>query len=489
MGSITIKIQNGGLGLAAPNNSQSVVVMGCCSATDGYTLQSFSQISDLTNTLGYGPAVEAAAYQLAVAGGSVYVMPVAKTHDGYVANGGVLTPTRVGSSDGYVSVSGKPNDYYKIVVLVSSLGTGQKVTNSNVSVQVSLDGGQNYGGMKLIPASGTLALSKAVGAVKGDTGLTLTFAVGSYKYDQGDTFAVNALAPWFSTTDLAAAFAALETDPRTWGLVHVVGYNSQIGDSAADATAAAAQSTAIISGMTAAAANFRFARAIMGVPNSTDADIISAFAGVGTDPRLIRCATTDQIQSVITGMVIERPHSFGLVARLALINASRSPGIIDDGALPGVISTNRDERRTPGLYDLGFDVARTVLGRSGVYCDLGRGSDPSTSDFSLIMNGRVMDLVATACTNAALHFQNTIIKVTSTGKIDPVEAATINAYTAAQIVALAGTEISGPPTVSVYVADNILSTQKLRIAVSVIPFGYATNVEMDIGFTNPALTI
>lgn len=483
MGSITINVRDGGLGLVGGANPNAVVVMGTCSATNTPALQSFSQIDDLVTALGQGPAVEAAAYQLTVAGGSVYVMPLNASVVGLIA---AFTVARSGSSTGTITSSGAPYDAYLLKVKVVSAGVGQLITSGNVQVKVSLDGGTTYGNMVIVPASGTLALTKASGAVPQNTGLTLAFTVSTTTFDADDVHSAVCQAPYYSSSDLAAGFTALLADARTWGLIHVVGFPTA-GNSSANAIASAVMASTIITNMTAAANAYRYARAIMNVPPSSDADLISAFGAIA-DPRLMRAATTDMITSVLTGAVIARGHSVPLVGRLALVNPSRSPGIADDGPLPGVLSATRDERKTPGLYDQGFSVARTIIGRSGIYCDLGRTSTGAGSDFSIIMNGRVMDLVCQAAYQGSLHFQNTVIKVTPQGTILLADATTIENYIKAKIQALAGTEFSSC-TVSVYKSDNILSTQTLRVKIRVIPYGYAASVEVDVGFENPSLAL
>jgi hypothetical protein len=483
MGSVTINVRDGGLGLIGNNASNSVLVLGACSATNTPQLFPLSQIDDAVTALGAGPLCEAVAHQLAVAGGSVIACPVNASVVGVAS---AVTPHRIASSNGVFTISGAPYDCYRLRVLVVSSGTGQLVTGGNVAVKVSLDDGATYGNLTIVPSSGTLALTKAGGAVPQNTGLTLAFSVSTTTWDAGDYHTATCKAPYFSTTDFGNAFAVALADPRAWNLVHIVGFPTA-GTGNENAIASAAMGAAAIIQMAAAYAVERDARLVMSLPPSSDAEILSAFAAV-TDTRLMRVLSTDIVTSVLTGAQMVRGHGEAYVARIAKISASHSPGVPDDGPLPGVVSTTRDERKTPGMYDQGYAVARTIIGRSGVYCDLGRMSVNAGSDFSILPNCRVIDLVVQACRQAGLHFENTEIKVDSNGKILQGEASTIEHYIAGKISAFCGTEYSSL-SVTVYVNDNILSTKKLRIKVRVVPMGYASDIEFDVGFENPALLL
>jgi hypothetical protein len=481
MGTVTINVKDGGIGLVGGANPNAVVVLGVASKTNANVLQTFSQITDIVSAVGYGPGAEACAYQISSAGGSVYFMPVEKTVAATITAG---TPIEGAvTSTGELSISGGtlPYDNYKMVITVVSATVDALVASGNIGVQVSLDGGINWGRTVLVPASGLLTLDVAHGAVKGDTGMIFLFDGG--KFNVGDSFPYTCVAPFYSSTQLGTAFDALLADPHLWGLVHVVGYGTT-------AAATAALSSTISTKMNNAFLANRYARAELSCPDvtgDTDSNIISQWAAID-DTRQAVAATTDMITSPILGAVMERGHGFAMIARLSSIPASRSPGIPDDGPLIGVVSTNRDERVTPGLYDAGFDVARTIVGRSGVYASLGRIHVHSGSDFSIWPYARTMDLVCNGALQGATHFQNTSVKVTSTGLIDEVDAASIEKYIKGKIMALAAADISSV-TVAVNRSANILATQTLIVTITVVPFGYAASVAVTIAYVNPALQL
>jgi hypothetical protein len=483
LGVVSITLQDGGLGVISAGATNQVVVMGVCSGTNTPSVTSYSQPEDLVTAAGQGPGVEAACHKLAVAGGSVLFVPINASVAGVA---GAVTAHAVGT--GTITISGTPYDGYQLYVkVVSNLtGAASYISTGNVRVQVSEDNGVTFGPSILVPSTGTLPLTKAAGAVPQNTGLTLTFSGTTTTWLLSDYHTNTCQAPYYAAADFTAAATVLLASPLTWGIVHVVGYPT-VGSSSANATASGVQVTAIGVAAAAALAAGRDAIWVAEIPPSTDADLVSSFASVATTKGLVtRCATTDVIVSSLTGAQRTFGHASALVARLATITASHSPGVVDDGPLPGVVSTARDERVSPGLYDLGFDVSRTILGRSGVYCDDGRTDASIGSDFTTIMNRRVINLVLGGVRNSSLHFQNQSFQTDSLGHLSTTEINNIQNYVAGQVSALAGTEFSAV-TVSVYSLDNILSTQNLRYKVRVRPLAYAHDVTVDVGFTNPAL--
>ena len=108
-GNVAITVNDGALGILPSNTANLVVHAGVCSSGTAGTLYSYSSIADLTAGLGTGPAVEAAAFQLALAGGSVLVCPI---NASVVGVAGAVTMTRVASSTSVMSLTGTPLDAY-----------------------------------------------------------------------------------------------------------------------------------------------------------------------------------------------------------------------------------------------------------------------------------------------------------------------------------------------------------------------------------------
>lgn len=475
-GNVALTIKDGGLGIIPAASSNIHVVMGTSTGGTPGTLYSFGSLDDVQTTLVSGPLAEAVAYELSIGGGIIYAMPITGSVPG---SSGAVTPTRVGSSTGTVTVSvGVANDAYQPVVQVVSAGTGQLVTGATVAVQVSLDNGLTFGQSTLVPVGGSFVIT--------GTGLTIAFSVSATTFDFGDKFSFTCTPPFYSSTDLNTAFAALFALPQTWGYIHVVGY-PVAGNSATNATAGATLASTVSAQLATGVTNFRYARCIMEAPASIDADLTSSYASFA-DGRVMVVAGTDIINSPMTGRKLTRSHAWATSARLGASRVSRSPGAIADGPLLGIVSLNRDERKTPGLYDQRFSVATTYIGLNGFYSDFGKTMAAAGSDFSNIMNGRVLDQACVITRSALLQYLNSSVRVNANGAILEQDARGIENFVTQQIRGAMSPDISD---VSVLVnrTDNILSTQLLRVKTRVIPVGYAASIAEDIGFTNPQLVL
>ena len=482
-GTVTINVKDGGIGLVGGANPNAVVVLGVCSKTNANTLYSFSQPSDVVAAVGYGPGADAVCYQLSAAGGSCYFMPIEATVPGTITEG--TATNGASTSTGTISFGATlPYDCFNLVVAVVSTGgaVDALVAGGNIGVQVSLDGGTNWGRTVLVPSTGILPLTAAFGAVKGDTGLVATLDTG--KFNVGDSIPATCVAPFYGATQLGTAFDALLADSRTWGLVSVVGY-------AATSAGTEALSSTITTKMNAAAIAYRYARAELSCPivvGETDATRIASFASVD-DTRQAVAGGTGFITSPVLGANLERGMGIAIIARLSSIAASRSPGVPDDGPLIGVVSITRDERVTPGLFNAGFDTVNTIIGRGGVYTSIGQIHVHSGSDYSIWPYARVIDLVSNGALQGAMHFLNTAIKVNaSDGTIDALDASNIQKYIKGKVMALAGGDVSAV-NVQVVTTDNILATQTLTVNITVTPFGYAQSVVVNIAYVNPALQL
>lgn len=552
-GNVTPTIKDGALGAIAASTANIQVALGVCSLGTANTLYSFTQKDDLTSTLGTGPAVDACAFKLDIAGGPQYIMPINASIAGVA---GAVTATRIAASTSVMSVTGTPLDAYSVVVKVSSAGTAQVVATGATTIQISLDGGTTFGQAVTIPLAGTYVAT--------GTGLSLVFTVGGATLDFGDKFTLTCTAPFYSSTDVASAFTGLFNDSRTWGAVHLVGYptvaaaltvtaatnvnpivvttsashglatgdtvtiTGVVGNTAANgtfvvtsvsattfsipatgngawisggsvapgatslpvATAGAAMATAVSTQMASAATNFRFARAIVEAPPATDANLISAYASFA-DTRTRVCAGTAVLNSSLTGRQMTRHWAWASAARLSAIRVSESPGWVGRGNIVGVISLVRDERKTPGLFDARFGVGTTIIGAAGFYDDFGNVMAAAGSDYASIMNGRVMDVACTVSRAAFLPFLNSSVRVNAlTGTILEQDARSIEGTVAGAVrAAVVAPGDASACSVTINRLDNILSTKILRAKVRVIPLGYAQSITYEIAFYNPALAL
>lgn len=470
---VNVNIQDGALGLASDSSAQTQVVVGTSSAGTANQLTSVSAIGDLVTKFGQGPLVEAAARVLAVAGGPVLVMKVASD---VAASAGSVTKN--GTSSATLALTGStPNDAYSLVVQI--VQGGATLAAGTATMKVSLDGGTTYGAEVAIPTSGTYAIP--------NSGVTLTFTYTSgTAFVAGDTYSATTTGPGYTTSALNTTFTALLADPRTWFLVHIVG-------AATDLAGTRTLFAAVDSQMATAAANYRFARAVIEAPNGlTDSAILANTTGLGdlasTNGRTLIGAGYLNVISPISGYAYARNVAWEACAWASAIAPSEELGAVARGPLAGVVSLQRDEQATPGLDAGRFITARTIVGRQGFYITRGRTFAAAGSDYAYLTNGRVIDIASGVARDAALQFLNAKIPTKPDGTIADTAARGIESYIQGKLDdALTNKGDAVATAVAVDRTINLLSTGNLKMRVRVQPYGYASTITIDLGFTSPSI--
>lgn len=111
---VKVNVLDGNLGLQQGSNEQVMFYMGVCTLGTPNVLQSFGNQTALTNALGLGTLVEAAAYGLQVGGGPVMCMPLSPDTAG--ALGSV---THTGPGTGTLAVTSAPHSAVTITCTTS----------------------------------------------------------------------------------------------------------------------------------------------------------------------------------------------------------------------------------------------------------------------------------------------------------------------------------------------------------------------------------
>jgi hypothetical protein len=482
---ITQTITENSLGLVPEDTSSAVAVIGVTSsgtANQVYAYQSADAIDDLRSDLGYGPAVEAAAYHLSTNGSAVYV--VRCTDSGDAANGSV-TLTGSGVSPG-ASCTGSALDNYDVKVKIIAGGAVATAT-----FQISFDGGNNY--------SPTYTTAATVTTWATETGLTITFAAGTYV--AGDIYSWSSTCDTYTEAHAATAITALVDASYSWGILHCAGLHAGANDAAKAAQFEDVVSQAHTSLATAASA-YRYAMAVVDGPdvaNSSagDTEIVSAVAAVDSN-RSVGVAGFCDLTSAISGRKYKRPAAWAAVARLRQIPISEHIGYVGRGSLGASVSlTNAagtrylDSRVRPACNNARLVALRSHIVLPGVYFTDAHTMAAATSDLRTIPNRRVIDRASTVAYTSLLPFLNSSVRVSaSTGRILEADAVAIEkAVEQALRAAITQPGFASDVSVSVNRNDNILSTSTLRVKTRVVPLGYANQIENEIGFTNPALAV
>ncbi len=200
----------------------------------------------------------------------------------------------------------------------------------------------------------------------------------------------------------------------------------------------------------------------------------------------------------MSGRQYRRPTSFQAAALEASVSEEINIAAINVGRLPSTSirdlngnPLHHDESINPGLDDSRFTVFRTFDGVQGVYVNLARLFSAAGSDFDLHTKRRVLNLANEALRLYFLRRLNEPILVDQeTGFILEQEAREIEAGARAIMRSrlrvkpkASGIEFALSRT------DNILSTKTLTGTARVIPLSYPEQIEIEVGFLNPALQV
>ncbi len=333
-----------------------------------------------------------------------------------------------------VTVTGTPVLWVDVIVRMTLGGI-----LATAEFEYSLDGGATYSDDIVTAATYVL----------GDTGLTLNFAAGTYVLNDEYSF--------HTYTALAALASTLSTKMTEFN------------------TAA------------------RYVFAVMETPSDIDDDILATCFENFSDPLVTVCAGDAEITSSIDGRILRRSSANAYCARLAKISISTDPAETDPagdagGALPSsIVSIHRDEYVTPALDEARFTTLRTEVDIPGFWVSNGNTMAPVQSDYSLQQNVRVINAGSRAGRRKLFSYQSAKIPLDPvTGLIDEIYARTVDKAVAKSVKDSLGDNIIRARFVTNR-SDNIASTKKLRGKLYILPYAYAKEVEVDIGFENPAL--
>lgn len=378
-----------------------------------------------------------------------------------VAVDGTVVFTGTGENGLTVS-SVSPVDAYSVIVDVvtaGAFGTAQFV--------YSLDGGNTFSATITVPSAGTYVIP--------DTGLKLTFS--SAPLGNQDQWTCTVTGASYSSGDLTTCLNVVTAPSQQgYGFLHLVG--------AAASVAASATLAATVEGiLDTAAANYRFVRALLEVPQDTDANIEAAFAST-VAVRVNGCGGYETVVSPLNGRQQSRNIAWTTASRAAAVPVSVDLGRYADGPLSNITALTRDENATPGLDASRFTTHRTFTGVPGVYVTTGRLLAAAGSDYSLWQNGRVIDVAATTTRLALLQFLNSSLRINPNGTINEKDARRIEDFaTSALQTALTQPGDASAVQVIVNRTANILANQTLPVSVRVLPIAYSKIITVDLGFT------
>lgn len=438
------------------------------------TLISIAQPSDVRASLGYGPLAEDVALALQQNGGPVYCM----IHSDSTTP---INVTMAGTPS--ITVAGVPRDNYALIVEITTggvLGTGRfRYTLDAFDANAAP---RTWSQIRTIPSGGGGAF------VIPGTGLTITFAAGSYVLATQYTPPSPILVTDVATGDLATVAAAIEA------LASINFYLWAVSGSIATGTAGATLCAALGGHMAFLAGQFRFARALCDQGSGdTKANALTA-AGTWTDARVVGCYGFELVTSVIPfeGFSTRRVScvsSIAVRAFKALISTDLSR--FADGALSQVRKIEFDSTTDQTLDAAKIATLRTWVGQPGFYITNAPLKSGFGSDFTDLQKGRCMDVACRTTYGGQLPYTSASLRTIDTGAIDPRDAAQIESKVQAQLDAAltAPTNASGNPghvSAVHYQVDrnwNLQQTDSLHTTVGIRPLGYSKVINTDMFYT------
>lgn len=468
---VNVSVTDGALALAGVNPDELVAKIGVSSLGTANTVYVIADPKNAAATLGHGPLAESVAAHLTPAGGPILAVPVAASNVGTV---GAITRVGTSPSPG-LGTTGTPRDKYDVIARIVAGGTV-----GNATFQISWDNGLNW--------SPVYATAASIASFVTFSGLTLTFAAGTYV--PGDTYTFATVAPTYSASDLNAALDALKAYAKSPSGLHVVGTVGGVDD-ATKITNFCALAAAVQTKLDGWEQGKRWVYAALELPDlalETAWGASATFAAL-VAPRITPAGGRVTVTSEISNRQVSLSLGVAYLARLASIPPQEHPGKYERGPLKNVLAISHDERSSPTFNGSRITSSWTYPDVGGFFIKGGKMLCASGSDFDEIQRRRVIDKACRVTYLALLQYHNDDITVdATTGFILETEALAIEKQIEGKLeTALIDTNNASAVAVTVNRTTNILSTEELLVSVRVIPKGYLKTISADVGLLNPVL--
>lgn len=427
-------------------------------------------------------------------GGGVYTSGGTVQFTGVAQRATATTPA-TGTSVATITLDGTNGSFddYNVKVLWTKSGT---IGATGILFKVSLDAGRTYGP--------TIALGTATSYVIPNTGITVALAAGTVALNESVSLSTSG--PVWAEAGILACFNAFQASPYAAvgiGSIHIVGVST------------ASNAATFQTYMNTLATGFIYNRAMI---SARDALRPHAWGGVGetestwmtsvnadfastSAKRMLSGAGYYNMPSAFPNAAAGAPRyrrslTWAQACRQIAVPAQRHSGRVRDGALANIVidSVNdpndgfiyHDERINPG-----FDIlqggagrmcsARTRVGLPGFYIVNPLLLSPLGSDFTIWPLGAVMDVACAIIHQVGQNDINADVRLNPNGTLYENEALRIerNLLTALNTQMTATAMISSA-TVTVDRSNNVQTTSKVKISVTIYARGYILEEDIEI---------
>ncbi len=183
-----------------------------------------------------------------------------------------------------------------------------------------------------------------------------------------------------------------------------------------------------------------------------------------------------------------------LLGRLAVIPVMRKVSRVRTGALSnraaylGSATLESVHNDIPEIAGKGYITFITYPNVSGYFFSGDDTCSAFTDDYHFLARGRVIDKVHTLAYSIFVQEVDDEVPVNADGTLDAGFCKWLSQQIENQVnnTMTVNREISSVSCI-IDPAQNILSTNQLNVILRIVPVGYATNIEINLGFDNPAL--
>nr|WP_255674537.1 DUF2586 family protein [Deinococcus sp. 6GRE01] len=378
---------------------------------------------------------------------------------------GAVTRTGVPAGSSVMSVDGDPSDSHRVSVRVTRPGT---VAAGDAAVIVTVNG--EDAPERAVPVNGVLSIP--------GTGMTVTFAAGDLL--AGNTYAFSSTAPAATVADMIGALEALLSTRPDLRYLHLIGVATPTLAAAVDAVLTERQTR-----------NY-YTHALLEARPIGDGETMSDYLAAietqfanFTSTRVSIALDGGQTYNPLTRRMEARSSAWKLAARRAAVPIGEAAYRVRTGphVAMGELAFNAALIGSAGR----FAALWTLDGREGIFTAAWPTMAPSGSDFGEVQRREVIDRAAQIGYIAALdYFGDSIPVDTTTGRILESKALAMETFIEGRVRTGIGSNASGI-RVRVNREENILSTEHIEFALSVIPLGYMKHVTVNVSFVNPLL--
>lgn len=205
---VTFDIEDGSLGNTENPGTGIHVKIGASPVTSTVPLLVTGTMKPgkIKEKLGLSPLADACLDSVENGASKIYCVPVAPTEDG--TNGDV---THTGTGEGTITVSGKPNNAYDIIIRITESGA-----LNAAAFAISVNGGYSFDNDETIPLNGEKQVQ--------GTGITVTFAG---EFTEGDIYSFSSTAPAVSNASVLKAVESLYNSDLKFEFIHIVGTSTR----------------------------------------------------------------------------------------------------------------------------------------------------------------------------------------------------------------------------------------------------------------------